>query len=34
MRVDEYERLRHNPRRFAVVPGHELPDIEAVVEQA
>jgi hypothetical protein len=33
MQVDEYEQLRSNPRRFAVVPGHELPDIEAVVEQ-
>lgn len=28
-----YERVRANPRRFFLVPGHELPDVERVVEQ-
>jgi hypothetical protein len=30
---DEYERVRDDPRRFAVVPGHEIPDLEDVVER-
>lgn len=29
---DEYERVRAESRRFLVVAGHELPDIETVVE--
>lgn len=29
----EYEWLRQNPRRFAVLPGHEAPAVEAVVER-
>jgi len=28
----EYEGVRANPRRFLVVPGHELSSIESVVE--
>jgi len=28
----EYERVRAHPRRFVVLPGHERPDIEVVVE--
>jgi hypothetical protein len=28
----EYEQLRSNSRRFAVLPGHEVDDIERVVE--
>jgi hypothetical protein len=28
----EYERVRSNPRHFAVVPGHELPVVERVVD--
>lgn len=28
----EYERLRGSPRRFAVIAGHELPELETVVE--
>jgi hypothetical protein len=28
----EYEAVRGNPRRFAIVPGHDIPDIEDVVE--
>jgi hypothetical protein len=30
--VREYEEIRANPRRFVVVPGHEFPDAETVVE--
>jgi hypothetical protein len=30
---DEYETVRANPRRFAIVPGHEIPEAEVVVEQ-
>ena len=33
MTVDEYEAVRAKPTRFAVVPGHEVPDIERVVER-
>ena len=33
MTLDEYERLRENPRQFVVLPGHQVPDIEQVVEQ-
>jgi hypothetical protein len=32
MTVREYEEIRANPRRFVVVPGHEFPDVETVVE--
>jgi hypothetical protein len=32
--VAEYERVRANPIHFFVVPGHELPEVEAVVEAA
>jgi hypothetical protein len=31
--VEEYRRLREDPARFAVKPGHELPDVERVVER-
>lgn len=30
---DEYERVRANPRRFAVVAGHEIARAEFVVER-
>ena len=30
---DEYERLRRVPTHFAVRPGHEIPDVERVVER-
>jgi hypothetical protein len=30
--VREYEDVRANPRRFVVLPGHELPDFEKVIE--
>lgn len=31
--LDVYERVRGNPRRFLVLPGHVLPEIEHVVEE-
>jgi len=29
----EYEELRSEPHQFAVHPGHEYPDVEAVVDR-
>jgi hypothetical protein len=29
--VDEYERVRQDPHHFAVLPGHEIPDVEDVL---
>jgi hypothetical protein len=29
----EYVALRKDPRTFAVVPGHEIPDVEMIVEE-
>lgn len=31
--LHEYEQLRQNPLRFAVLPGHEIADVEEVVER-
>ena len=31
--VAEYERVRADPTHFVVVPGHEIPDVEEVVER-
>jgi hypothetical protein len=31
--LGEYERVRAHPRRFMMVPGHEVPGVETVVEQ-
>ena len=31
MSILEYEQLRSEPHHFAVVPGHETPDVETVV---
>jgi hypothetical protein len=31
--VAEYETVRENPRRFFMVDGHEIPDVERVVER-
>jgi hypothetical protein len=31
--VAEYEAVRRDARRFAVVPGHEIEDVEDVVER-
>lgn len=33
MSVEDYERLRSDAARFGVIPGHELPDVERVVER-
>ena len=33
LRIDEYEQVRTGFDRFVVVPGHEIPDIEDVVER-
>ena len=29
--LDEYRELRAEPTRFAVKPGHEIPDVERIV---
>jgi hypothetical protein len=29
----EYETVRADARRFLVVPGHEIPDVETVIEE-
>jgi hypothetical protein len=29
----DYERVRSDSRRFVIVPGHELPDVETLIEQ-
>ena len=31
--VDEYRDLRADPTRFAVKPGHEIPDVERIAER-
>lgn len=31
--VEKYVEVRENPRRFMVRPGHEVPDVETVVER-
>lgn len=33
MSLPEYEALRANPSRFGIVPGHEILEVEAVVEE-
>ena len=30
LRKAEYERVRSDSRRFVIVPGHEVPDVETV----
>jgi hypothetical protein len=30
---EEYESIRANPRRFAILDGHEIPEAEAIVER-
>jgi hypothetical protein len=30
----EYERVRADPCMFVIVPGHEIPDLESVIERA
>jgi hypothetical protein len=29
---EQYERVRADPRHFAVLNGHEIPDVETVIE--
>ena len=31
--IAEYERVRAEPTFFVILPGHEIPDVEDVVEQ-
>ena len=31
--MNEYERIRQHERRFMVVPGHTVPDVEDLVER-
>jgi hypothetical protein len=33
MSLAEYRSLRRNRQRFGVLPGHEIPDVEVVVER-
>jgi hypothetical protein len=33
LRRADYERVRSDSRRFVVLPGHELPDVERVIER-
>jgi hypothetical protein len=33
MRLSEYEDLRSEPTHFAVLEGHEIPDVEKVVQR-
>jgi hypothetical protein len=33
IRVSEYERVRSDPLRYIILPGHEWPEFESVVEQ-
>jgi hypothetical protein len=30
---EQYEALRSNPRRFAIIDGHEIPEVEDIVER-
>ena len=32
LRGSDYERVRSNAARFFVVPGHEFPDVETIIE--
>ena len=34
LELPEYERVRTHGSRFLVAPGHDLPEIERIVEQA
>jgi hypothetical protein len=31
--IAEYERIRSSPARFPIVPGHEYPEFERIVEE-
>ena len=30
--ISDYEQVRSNPRHYIVVPGHELPEFESVIQ--
>jgi hypothetical protein len=32
LEIPTYERVRSDPALFVVVPGHEIPDVESIVE--
>ena len=32
--IPTYERVRSDPTQFVVLPGHEIPDVEEVIEQS
>jgi hypothetical protein len=34
LKLDEYYAVRFNPRRFVIAPGHQVADIEIVLEQS
>jgi len=34
LRVQDYERVRSDPRHYVIAKGHEIPSVETVVEQA
>jgi hypothetical protein len=33
LREADYERVRSDSRHFVIIPGHELPDVEKVIER-
>ena len=33
LRAGEYERVRADPHHFVIAPGHEIPDVETVLER-
>ena len=33
LRKADYERVRSDSRRFVIIQGHELPDVETVIER-
>ena len=33
LRKEDYEEIRSDPRRFLIVLGHEIPDVETVIEK-
>lgn len=33
MTIHEYENVRSDPRQFLMIAGHELPEVEAVIER-
>ena len=31
--IDRYQAAREHPERFVIVPGHEMPDVERIVDR-